>query len=108
MINCYNAGDLYEADFENLDNQLKNCFLDKRGPGELPSKRTNKIVKGIITPHSGYFLAGPCQAWAYKEIAEAKFPKRFLIIAQDHKSLHSSPVTCYEDWETYKVCCFET
>jgi len=100
MIRSFVAGQFYEADFENLDKQIRQCFLDKRGPGALPGKRTNKKILGIISPHAGYFFSGPCQAWSYKAIAESKFPERFIILAPDHNGLHYSTTICYDDWET--------
>ncbi|MDD5254257.1 MAG: AmmeMemoRadiSam system protein B [Candidatus Nanoarchaeia archaeon] len=89
----------YEGSFEELNNQIESCFLDKKGPGELPSKRNNKLT-GIIAPHAGYSFSGPCQAWAYKSIGEAKFPKRYVIIGINHSGIGANYSLSLEDFET--------
>lgn len=84
MAKAQFAGQFYEANEFALDKQIKECFEDKNGPGDLPlTKRTNKI-KAIIAPHAGYIYSGPCAAWAYKEIAEAEFPDLYIIIGPSH------------------------
>jgi hypothetical protein len=93
------AGSFYEASFEALDKQIRQCFLSKLGPGELPvTKRKGKII-GAICPHAGYAFSGPCAAWAYKEIAEATFPDLFIIIGPNHYGGEGS-CTTLEDFET--------
>jgi AmmeMemoRadiSam system protein B len=93
------AGQFYEADFAKLNKQIEGCFHDERGPGDLPTQRGDKVVKGVLVPHGGYVYSGACAAWAYKEIAEAKMPKRFVILAPDHNGLHAFPTTSKDDWE---------
>jgi len=95
------AGTFYESTFDKLEKQITSCFTHKLGPGDLPVKRTNKKILSIITPHAGYFYSGPCMAWAYKEIAESKFPKTYIIIAPNHTGLGSEFSTyLFADWET--------
>ena len=92
------AGQFYESGFDELDSQIKECFKSKFGPGDLPVKRTDKKIFGIVAPHAGYTYSGPCQAWAYKEIAESSFPDLYVIIGLSHGGFP----TCIslEDWET--------
>ena len=78
------AGQFYESSFDELNKQIEISFKDKFGPGELPVKRTNKKIYGIISPHAGYSFSGPCQAWAYKEIAENAFPDLYVIVGLSH------------------------
>lgn len=93
------AGSFYEANFEVLDKQIRECFLSKLGPGELPiTKRKGRII-GAICPHAGYAFSGPCAAWAYKEIAEATFPELFIVIGPSHYGGEGS-CTSLEDFET--------
>ncbi|MDD5178421.1 MAG: AmmeMemoRadiSam system protein B [Candidatus Nanoarchaeia archaeon] len=92
-------GIFYEKDFEDLNEQIESCFTGKKGPGALPAKRTNKI-KGIIAPHAGYSFSGYCQAWAYKEIAESKFPKRYVIIGINHMNQGENYSVSLDDFET--------
>jgi MEMO1 family protein len=92
------AGSFYEKDADKLNKQIEDCFYSKNGPGDLPLKRKNKDIKAVIVPHAGYIYSGPCAAWAYKEIAEAKMPELFIIIGPNH---HSN-ISCIslEDWMT--------
>lgn len=92
MVKAQFAGQFYEAKEFELDKQIKECFEDKNGPGDLPlSKRTNKI-KAVIAPHAGYQFSGPCAAWAYKEIAEAEFADIYIIIGPSHNN-HASALS---------------
>jgi len=93
------ADQFYEADFAKLNKQIEKCFYHERGPGDLPTKRGEKEIKGVLVPHAGYIFSGPCAAWAYKEIAEAKMPSTFVILAPDHNGLHAFATTSTEDWE---------
>jgi len=92
------AGQFYEGDFDTLNKQIEACFKHKMGPGELPGKRSDKAIKGIVVPHAGYMFSGPCAAWAYKEIAESKFADVYVILGNNH----AGSLTCAskEDWET--------
>ncbi len=92
------AGQFYAGNFEELDVQLKNCFVGKRGPGVLPGPRKGEI-KGIIAPHAGYIYSGACAAWAYKELAEAEFADIYIILGPNHSSVGKSS-TMMDDWKT--------
>lgn len=79
------AGQFYEDDFQRLEKQIHDSFFAKQGPGDLPlNKRVGNII-GVISPHAGYAFSGPCAAWAYKEIAEARFPDTFIILGTSHQ-----------------------
>jgi len=84
------AGFFYEANSEKLKEQLKNCFVDDKGPGSLKIEKRKGIVRAIIAPHAGYAYSGPCAAWAYKEIGEAEFPDTYIILGTDHSGGSSS------------------
>ncbi|MBW2992995.1 AmmeMemoRadiSam system protein B, partial [Candidatus Woesearchaeota archaeon] len=92
-------GMFYEELFELLDRQISECFTHKLGPGALPSKRTENKLIGIIAPHAGYQMSGPCQAWAYKEIAESEFPDIFIILGANHQA-KGKAATLLDDFET--------
>ncbi|MDD5331955.1 MAG: AmmeMemoRadiSam system protein B [Candidatus Nanoarchaeia archaeon] len=92
-------GIFYEKDFDRLNKQIENCFMDKKGPGEFSERKKEKIA-GIISPHAGYSFSGFCQAWAYKEIAESKFPKRYVIIGINHMNKGENYSVSLEDFET--------
>jgi hypothetical protein len=84
------AGFFYEANSEKLKEQIKNCFLDDKGPGSLKIEKRKDVVKAVIAPHAGYAYSGPCAAWAYKEIGEAEFPDAYIILGTDHSGGGSS------------------
>ena len=95
------AGSFYEQEYGRLTKQIENCFYDKKGPGDLPAKKRDVSLKGIIAPHAGYAFSGACQAWAYKEIAESKIPKTFVIIGPNHSGIGPDfAVSFNENWET--------
>jgi len=77
------SGVFYPSAQTLINNQIKESFLSKNGPGELPSKINNKNhIKGIIVPLHSYEISGSCAGWAYKFIAESKRPDVFIIIGQ--------------------------
>ncbi len=92
------ADQFYEGSFNALDKQINKCFSSKFGPGSLPSKKRDKNIFGIISPHAGYMFSGSCQAWAYKELAESKFPDLFIMLGLSHSGFPSC--VSLEDWET--------
>ncbi|MBU2590161.1 MAG: AmmeMemoRadiSam system protein B [Nanoarchaeota archaeon] len=98
MIKPIVAGQFYPKDFGELTKQIEESF--KLGPGDLPTRRKDKKLFGILVPHAGYAYSGQCAAWAYKELAEAKFEKTYVIIAPDHNGRHNTVTTCKENWET--------
>jgi MEMO1 family protein len=91
------AGQFYESDPTNLKSQIESCFESVIGP-KLPSKKRNKKVIGVISPHAGYEYSGSCQAFSYKEIAESKIPKVYILFGLSHEGLKSS--ISGDDWET--------
>lgn len=95
------SGIFYESTFDKLEKQIKSCFNHKLGPGDLPTKRKHKEILGVIAPHAGYSFSGPCAAWAYKEIAESKFPKTYVILGPNHTGSGAEFSTyLFSDWQT--------
>jgi MEMO1 family protein len=92
------AGQFYDPMFDRLNKEIEDSFFSERGPGDLPVKRSEKKMKAVVVPHAGYSFSGACAAWAYKEIAEAKFPKAFLLLGPNHHGLESG--ISIEDWKT--------
>jgi AmmeMemoRadiSam system protein B len=88
----------YSADFDELNKQIESSFESKFGPGSLPLKKREKELLGIISPHAGYQYSGPGAAWAFKEIAESKFPDVYIMLGLSHSGFSSC--TSLEDWET--------
>ncbi len=91
------AGQFYEADPEELVEQIRSCFMAKLGPG-MPEGQKSGQPRGFIVPHAGYFYSGPCAAYAYKEIAENTWPDVFVLLGLSHNGLKSC--LSMQDWET--------
>lgn len=80
------SGQYYSGAPTILDRQITEYFKHEKGPGDLPIKpEQNKNLHGIITPTYQYELAGPCAAWAYKDLAENGAPDIVIIIGQTKK-----------------------
>lgn len=95
------AGRYYERYFDKLDKQINSCFTSDKGPGETPSTRKEQKIFGAIVPHAGYSFSGQCAAWAYKEIAESKFPTTYVILGPNHTGEGADFSTyLFSDWET--------
>lgn len=100
MIRPFFAGKFYETEFEELKKQIEACYEGSLGPGSLPMKRTDKVVRGILVPHGGYLFSGPCAAWGYKVLAEAKFAKTYVILCVDHYNKFDEVTTVTDNFET--------
>jgi AmmeMemoRadiSam system protein B len=84
------AGQFYEAKKENLNQTIKECFQDKRGPGFLPkdAKKKKRII-GVVVPHAGYIYSGAIAAHSYNIISENGFADTFIIIGPNHTGIGS-------------------
>tara|TARA_Y100000310_G_scaffold83228_1_gene79883 strand:+ start:215 stop:1060 length:846 start_codon:yes stop_codon:yes gene_type:complete len=105
MIRPKLAGNLYEKEYVALMEQIKSCYEHELGPGDLPTRRKENVLKGIVVPHGDYNIVGPCAAWAYKMIAEHSFPETFIILLPEEDSGVMNYQTTLEDFETvFGVC----
>ncbi|MBT3323839.1 AmmeMemoRadiSam system protein B [archaeon] len=105
MIKASFAGKYYEKDYVSVMNQINSLYESKLGPGDLATSRKNDNLFGILVPHDKYSLSGACAAWAYKILAESKFPDTFLILVPDQTGTVVNYLTCLEDFETeFGVC----
>ena len=91
-------GKYYKRNFEELDNQIRESFSSDFGPGELPIKRGEGLVNGIIVPNSFYSIAGPCSAWAYKRLGEASFAEVYVVVGTNSSSFGN--MISSENWST--------
>ena len=94
------AGRFYEADSEQLREQVTTCFLE--GPGKLPEvKRGKGEIKALIVPHAGYVFSGPVAAYAYARAAEGGLPDKFVIVGPNHTGYGAGvAVMAGGKWET--------
>lgn len=84
------AGSFYAGTPELLTEQLEKCFMDRLGPGQIPSARTGdaKII-GLICPHAGYEYSGPIAAHAYYALAIDRKPDVIVILGPNHTGMGS-------------------
>lgn len=96
------AGSFYSSDKEKLRNEIKNCFINKHGPGVYPILNNKKRqLKGVIVPHAGISYSGAVAAHSYLAIAEDDFADSFIIIGPNHRGVGSN-VSLYPPgkWES--------
>ncbi|HTW77304.1 MAG TPA: AmmeMemoRadiSam system protein B [Thermoplasmata archaeon] len=96
------AGQFYEGDGAALARQIESCFLDPRGPGELPPRHRSpaRRLRAAVVPHAGYPFSGPIAAHAYLRIAAELPPATVLVLGVDHYGLGAGPSLSARDWET--------
>ncbi len=92
------AGMFYEADKDKLLQQIKESFLSRFGPGEMPRKILDKRIIGSISPHAGYAYSGACASFGFKNIAESEKPDLFILLGLSHQGYTSC--VSLEDWQT--------
>ena len=80
------AGQFYEASGSGLAHQIERCFLDPRGPGELPPRQraATRPLRAAIVPHAGYQYSGAIAAHVYALLAAQRPPESVLILGVDH------------------------
>jgi AmmeMemoRadiSam system protein B len=81
------AGSFYDGDSKSLNKQIKNCFLHKIGPGEIPltnPKRKSNII-GLVSPHAGYMYSGPVAANGFYKVALDGKPDTIIILGPNHR-----------------------
>ena len=70
-----------DKNFDKLDKKIRDSFLAKKGPGELPGQRRSGHLRPLLVPTGAYADVGVSLAWAYKEIAEREFADVYLLLA---------------------------
>ena len=84
------AGQFYDSKKENLKDSIKDCFLDSRGPKNIPKiKKGDKKIRGLIVPHAGYIYSGAIAAHSYNILANNGFADTFIILGPNHTGLGS-------------------
>ena len=90
----------YPNTFERLDKAITDSFRNSKGPGTLQASRRNVVVDLVTMPCGKVEAAGPCLSWGYKEVAESKFPKTYVILGTNHHSPTKFSTYLFADWET--------
>ena len=96
------AGQFYVADAAALTRQVEGCFLDPRGPGELPARHRaadRSLVAGVV-PHAGFEYSGPIAAHLYSLIARQRAPATVLILGVDHHAASRGASLSRVEWRT--------
>jgi hypothetical protein len=96
------AGQFYEGDKMSLEQRIRECFLDERGPKTLPEINQEKQnIKGLIVPHAGYIYSGAIAAHSYNYLSQNGFADSFIILGPNHTGMGSGvSVMTERDWET--------
>jgi hypothetical protein len=98
------AGQFYAASKNELERQIRNCFLHELGPGRIPSigkKIKKREIKGLVVPHAGYPYSGHVAAHSYCALAEDGFPDSFVILGPNHTGYGSAVAVITEgEWST--------
>lgn len=96
------AGQFYEKDKRDLEQSLRGCFLDERGPGVLP--KVNQVkngIRGVVVPHAGYVYSGAIAAHSYYYLSNSGFADTFIILGPNHTGYGSGVSMMTEGaWET--------
>lgn len=96
------SGQFYSGTEKSLREQIKDCFLDSRGYGELPEiGQKEKKIKGLVVPHAGFVYSGAIASYSYFQLAENGFADTFIILGPNHTG-NGSGVSVITDgkWET--------
>ena len=84
------AGQFYDGGKEQLKQTIKECFLDERGPKNLPKiSNGDKKIKGLVVPHAGYIYSGSIAAHSYNILANNGFADTFIILGPNHTGMGS-------------------
>ncbi|MCI4368745.1 MAG: AmmeMemoRadiSam system protein B [Thermoplasmata archaeon] len=96
------AGAFYAASGAELAREIESCFLDPRGPGELPARHRSSArrIRAALVPHAGYRYSGPIAALVYQAIASERPPESVLILGVDHYGKGDPYSLSAMDWAT--------
>jgi len=96
------AGQFYPADGAALTQVIEQCFLDPRGPGQLPVRHrtVDRRIRAAIAPHAGYVYSGPIAAHAYAAIAAERPPSTVLVLGVNHTGRGAPAALSARDWLT--------
>jgi len=96
------AGQFYDSAKNQLEQTIKNCFLDERGPRSLPKiGKEKQKIRGLIVPHAGYIYSGAIAAHSYHNLSINGFADSFIILGPNHTGMGSGVALMKEGvWET--------
>ncbi len=96
------ADQFYPGDGAALAKEVERCFLDARGPGELPARRRapERRVQAIVVPHAGFVYSGPIAAHAFARVAAERPPESVLVLGVDHHGRSRGASLSARPWRT--------
>lgn len=96
------ADQFYSGSENSLRQQIKECFLDSRGCGKLPTiAQSDKNILGIVVPHAGFIYSGAIASHSYYHLAKNGFADTFIILGPNHTGRGSGVSVMTEGkWET--------
>ncbi len=96
------AGQFYAADGRELARQVEACFIDWRGPGELPVRHRapERRLAAAVVPHAGLPYSGAIAAHVYERIARGKAPPTVVLLGVDHYGASRRPALSAVPWGT--------
>ena len=86
------AGAFYPNNPETLVRTIEDCFLDKRGVGEIPTLNSfddADYPMHIMVPHAGYQYSGAIASHSYCKLVQNGFPEVFIILSPNHTGFGS-------------------
>jgi AmmeMemoRadiSam system protein B len=86
-IGCYSGNPAI------LRHQLRQLFLDARGPGLPRETKPDGRLRAALIPHIDYLRGGVTYAWGFKEVFERTDASLFVIIGTSHHSEHRFTLT---------------
>jgi len=83
------SGYFYPDNLLLLKQKLRQCFLDEKGPGDVPEpeKSGKRRITGLISPHAGYDFSGVTASWGAYTLAKDGFPDSFIVIGPNHHGI---------------------
>jgi AmmeMemoRadiSam system protein B len=97
----FHAGVSYESDPEGLRLQLQSFFAPENGgPGDPRPAQTQKTIAALMAPHIDLRAGGPCFAYAYKALVEARPVSTCVILGTGHEPLANCFALSRKNFET--------
>jgi hypothetical protein len=98
---AYHAGLSYEKNPENLRAQLQSFFAPENGgPGDPNPTEPRRTIVGAMAPHIDIRSGGPCFAYAYKALVEARGFHTCVVLGTGHEPLPHYFALSRKDFET--------
>jgi AmmeMemoRadiSam system protein B len=96
------AGQFYPSDPVEVAHLLEKCFLDRRGPRELPVRKraAERHIRAVIVPHAGWVYSGAIAAHAFAAVAAERPPETVLLLGVNHRGRGARAALSAATWMT--------